>query len=439
MNYGKFNSAEELLKSYQNLQAAFTRRCQYIKLLRERAQNAGLDIPPLAKEGENEGDVLPQDTQMPVEQLNTANTRNKEENMAKQGASNSGEKTDGEQKIINAVKDAKGISAQEVLNTAAKNTDESKGSAEQTQNNFEEKEQTKVLPDGLKQKKSEGQKVMSACVIENSLCNAHFGDAAKEQGQKAIENPLNISLLEVIDGKDISGTQEKNEVLRDQKLKEQTCGEAGQNQNDAEEALIKNKFEELRQGEETPDNSLKKKTQNALNNSLNTLLDNALNEEKAQNALNNSLSAPLNNALNEERAHSQKVFTQEGGISAQSPPPTEEEFYAKYPFANHLKLKTYLGEGEKSLCVVTPFEKALLAALGDAQSLYQAMANDEQYLESLLDTNRKLYEKALNRYAAACARSTPPVIGKGNAYPSVPPQKPKTLEEARGLIKHYIK
>lgn len=315
MNYGKFNSAEELLKSYQNLQAAFTRRCQYIKLLRERAQNAGIEIPPLAKEGECERDILPKDTQLPLEQLVAANGQRKEGNKAEQ-TPRLGEKADGE--LINAVKDAKGVSAQETLNTAAKNIEEPKGNAVQKQNS-------------------------------------------------------------------------------------------------AEEALNINKVDGLRQGED------------------------ALNSSLKEDALDNFLNTPLNNALNEETTQNQKVFIRGGGISAQTPPPTEEEFYAKYPFAKLLKLKIHSGEGELSLCVVTPFEKALLAALGDAQSLYQAMAHDEQYLESLLDNNRKLYEKALNRYAAACARSTPPVIGKGSAYPSAPPQKPKTLEEARGLIGHYIK
>ena len=53
MEYGKFNSAEELLKGYESLEKSFTQKCQQLSELERKINESGTNVNP-SPSGTNE-------------------------------------------------------------------------------------------------------------------------------------------------------------------------------------------------------------------------------------------------------------------------------------------------------------------------------------------------------------------------------------------------
>ncbi len=403
MSYGKFDSAEELLKGYLNLQSAFTRKCQYAALLKEIAEKAGLELPLTPKTGQIEAEVFEKTALGGGERKNEKGVQNASDNTKsaeKEHLDLKGEKKRGSERESGEMANENAV--QSGAQKAAERFESGKDAC------AEQEEKMKNIPlSRLLQEIKE----QNATPDSQNIIHVDLKESTEEK--RFLKKRENTARAAYANSALIEKGQNAAERIKDEKAFFANAGKAEKANSDPKTQA----FENI--------------AQSASGN--NGLLEDG--KISGQISLPN---ASVQARFEGEEVNSQGIQTKKGGISGDAPPPCAEEPAAKYPLAKLLKIKTPQ-RGNSSPCVVTPFEKALLDALGDTRALYQALANDEQFIAGFLDSNRKLAEKVLTRYAAACARSTPPVIGKGNVYPSLPPQKPKTLEEAKGLIQHYIK
>ncbi|MEG1528008.1 MAG: hypothetical protein RR248_04065 [Clostridia bacterium] len=148
------------------------------------------------------------------------------------------------------------------------------------------------------------------------------------------------------------------------------------------------------------------------------------------------------------KAGSQEISTEQNTQNKQEisnmqtlplPPSVEkEEFYAKYPLANCFfdLIEDKINFNPPSQ--ITSREKVLLGIICDSPLLYQSLAKKQEFVDLLLE-NRQLTDKLSAKMIAKLQGNTvPQTIGQGSNYPLTPPNKPKTLEEANKLIKHYL-
>lgn len=75
--YGKFNSAEELLKGYNQLEKSFTQKCQQLAMLQKRVEIEDYDTHNIPENDENSGisvETPPQAEQVPSTTVDSAET-----------------------------------------------------------------------------------------------------------------------------------------------------------------------------------------------------------------------------------------------------------------------------------------------------------------------------------------------------------------------------
>ena len=72
MEYGKFNSAEELLKGYESLEKSFTQKCQQLSALERKINESGINGEPSPQE--NVGQSVANDTVETVPEATNADS-----------------------------------------------------------------------------------------------------------------------------------------------------------------------------------------------------------------------------------------------------------------------------------------------------------------------------------------------------------------------------
>ncbi|MDD3831555.1 MAG: hypothetical protein PHW00_02735 [Clostridia bacterium] len=122
-------------------------------------------------------------------------------------------------------------------------------------------------------------------------------------------------------------------------------------------------------------------------------------------------------------------------------PPREmdkQSFYNKYPLATLFsdQIEAVLDNPDVSFC--NDRKEALLNVCCDKTLLYHALAGDKDFCDYICN-NEQIKRRILADYLIALQNNrVAPTIKSGAKLPLCPPQRPTTLNEANRMVKHYI-